>query len=1095
MPCRRRAGHANGLLRGERMMATALDVREFVVRRLREDLVGPTNGRDEIIAGRPSDRYLTGILFPRNAFLSAEEDEKLEADDEEEEVAAADQVALWRTRRPASAGVSFAVRQDGSGTPGLQIDISCAIYRPHESEQTADASQPTDGKPRRMRPTAWKRIPLECSIDLPITLGSRDPAKPFPEFPELELHLRAAREHDSITVTAVLVNQAEQDEALGRDAAEQATLFQVGMTIRASQSCRLVPRPSRSGGTDDEDARITGLIYRNQKEWAAGHTCAAEWDSDGDVIHAIRTSWLPSQTVWSVSPEGAPEFDALRRSATLKPLSANWLAQASPAELTRGLSMLPVAYREWIGRQSVSLAGLSLTPDEQSQAREHLNECERAAARMTDAIRLLGGDSAHSRVLRRAFQLANQSLVLQRQWQNVLQGNHSRDLAWRPFQLAFQLMTLPSLADGSHPDRQVMDLLWFPTGGGKTEAYLGLIATILFLRRLWPQQPLDGLGTAVIMRYTLRTLTAQQFERAAALVCACECLRRGSTAELGNEPLSIGLWVGSDATPNRVADAVQRDADDHSDHRQLVNCPACGKALSWMFEPAGRPKTVKCWCKGGNCVLGSAAQPLPVWTIDELIYEVRPSLLIGTVDKFAQIVRNSRTHRFFGAGRSRPPELIIQDELHLIAGPLGTMTGLYETAIDFLCSNGGACPKVIGSTATIRRASEQVRALFDRSTFQFPPPGIDASDSGFAVRAPDTEVPGRLYLGITSAGRSMKFALQATAASLSQSVFAARTTLGAADAVLDPYFTLVCYFNTLAELGGAMIVIQDDVPASMSEFSRRRQQGVVTEVTRELAEPAEMTSRIGSTDIRDRLQDLKIRAGEEGCIDSLLATNMLSVGVDIPRLGVMLVNGQPKSMAEYIQATSRVGRREPGLVVTLYNHNRARDRSHFETFATWHTALYREVEAASVTPFASRARDRALHAALVALVRHRCAGMLDDPKLTQARRQACGSLVAAIVKRAEAVDARESAAVEAELQRLLDDWQQRTRVEEYWPSRPSDSGLLMGAEDAAAQREAFGEAVNAWPTPNTMRTVEPGTCLRLREFLGADFNDSELVSE
>ena len=1076
-------------------MATALDVREFLVRRLRDDLVGPTNGRDEVIVGRPSDRYLTGILFPRNAFLSEEEDEKLEADDEDEEVAAADQVALWRTRRPASAGVSFAVRQDRNAAPGLRIEISCAIYRPQEPEQTTVESQSADGTSRRKRPMAWKRIPLECSLDLQLALGTSEPAKPFADFPELELHLRAAREHDSVTVTAVLVNQAEQDEALGRDAAEQATLFQVGMTIRATQGCRLVPRPSRSGGADDEDAKITGLIYRNQKEWAAGHTCAAEWDSDGDVIHAIRTAWLPSQTVWSVSPEGAPEFEALRRSSTLKPLSATWLAQASPAELSRGLSLLPAAYREWIGRHSASLGGLSLTPDEQSQAREHLSECERAAARMTEAIGLLGGNSPHSHLLRRAFQLANRALVLQRQWQNTLQGNPSRDLVWRPFQLAFQLMTLPSLADGTHPDRQVMDLLWFPTGGGKTEAYLGLIATILFLRRLWPQTPLDGIGTAVIMRYTLRTLTAQQFERAAALVCACECLRRSAAAELGNEPFSIGLWVGSDATPNRVADAVQRDADDHSDHRQLVNCPACGKVLSWIFEPAGRPKTVKCWCKDARCVLGAAAQPLPVWTIDELIYEVRPSLLIGTVDKFAQIVRNSRTHRFFGAGGSRPPELIIQDELHLIAGPLGTMTGLYETAIDFLCRNGSVCPKVIGSTATIRRASEQVRALFDRSTFQFPPPGVDASDSGFAVRAPDTEVPGRLYLGITSAGRSMKFALQATAASLSQSVFAARSAIGASDEVLDPYFTLVCYFNTLAELGGAMIVIQDDVPASMSEYSRRRQQGEVREVTRELAEPAEMTSRIGSTDIRDRLQDLKIRAGEDGCIDSLLATNMLSVGVDIPRLGVMLVNGQPKSMAEYIQATSRVGRREPGLVVALYNHNRARDRSHFETFATWHTALYREVEAASVTPFASRARDRALHAALVALVRHRCAGMLDDPKLTPARRKACSSLVAAIVKRALAVDARESTAVEAELQRLLDDWEQRSRVEKYWPSLPSEAGLLMGAEEAAAQREAFGDTVNAWPTPNTMRTVEPSTCLRLREFLGADFNDADSIQD
>src|SRR5690606_32244183 len=191
-------------------------------------------------------------------------------------------------------------------------------------------------------------------------------------------------------------------------------------------------------------------------------------------------------------------------------------------------------------------------------------------------------------------------------------------------------------------------------------------------------------------------------------------------------------------------------------------------------------------------------------------------LLIGTIDKFAQIVRRKEVNALFGLNGGTPPDLVLQDELHLISGPLGTIAGLYEVAIDRMFGSGGAHPKIIGSTATIRRASEQVSALFNRKTAQFPPPCLDATDSAFAIV--DQNAPGRLYAGITTAGRSAKFTLQPVAASLLQSAFGGT----ADDKSRDPYWTLVSYFNSLRELGGALVLMQDDVNDSLALLAERR---------------------------------------------------------------------------------------------------------------------------------------------------------------------------------------------------------------------------------------------------------------------------------
>jgi hypothetical protein len=504
-----------------------------------------------------------------------------------------------------------------------------------------------------------------------------------------------------------------------------------------------------------------------------------------------------------------------------------------------------------------------------------------------------------------------------------------------------------------------------------------------------------------------------------------------------------------------------------------MSCPACGSGLEW--EADDDEQIVFCRCVGEPCSLPASFGRIPVITVDDELYRSPPSLLIGTVDKFAQIVRKRETAGLFGRIKQQlPPDLIIQDELHLIAGPLGSLTGLYEAAIDRLCSTAEGPPKIIGSTATIRRAEEQVRAVFDRRVAQFPPPALEASNSCFAKE--DEKDEGRLYVGLTSAGRSEKFALQALSASLLQA--GTDPALGA-DEDRDPYWTLVAYFNSLKVLGGALVLMEDDVRVTVDALSGQR-----GETERRLGSPEELTSRKSSAEIPEILEQLKVPVGDPRCIDVLLATNMLSVGVDIPRLGLMLVNGQPKAMAEYIQATSRVGRRRPGLVFTLYNNGKIRDRAHFEAFSSWHGALYRSVEPSSVTPFAARARDKALHAPLVALVRHLLSPA--SPRIPVEQRGRVKGIIDLIVKRIESVDKAEAVQARQELVQFADDWLNRAEsgdINQYWNDKFFNQSLLMSAELAAARRATGKGPAAAAPTPNSVRNVEPSVAFVLKEIV------------
>ena len=673
--------------------------RDILVRRLQEDLVGPRSS-DEVLMDRPSDVYLTGILWPQRTGMAGEDDDSLaiggssSADDGQDSEAAA--VPVMSIQKPSVAGISFCFTSEG--TAHVRLFCRFARYRFVEDAEKQEKS--------------WRRIGIDVDIEtLELGDGSRffDLGTVNPNAAGAQLHIRCIDGGDRKLATISLINSVNPGE--GRDGLELATMFQTSLRIMPGVGARLVPKPTRRGVPDPgehSDEQSAALLFRNSHEFAAGHTCSAVWDETQGVEAGepstawIETSWLPSSILSGINPSGHSVFAGVNAQGSgMDPLSARSLALASESELRGALELLCKCYGDWIGLQRAKYHGL--TKDEKKTAEANVKICEQVLGRMREAAATI----CDSEDLRHSFQLANFAMHIQHGWDP--DKSKRGELRWRPFQLGFLLLSAPSSALSGHPDRRIMDLLWFPTGGGKTEAYLALIALVAFYRRLDGRT--SGDGVAAIMRYTLRLLTTQQFARSTAMILACEAIRTGRIeaphrARLANcAPFSAGLWVGGDATPNRlsIAWASLQGSKEVASPRQLANCPACHSAIAWNQASVESPVVAS--CTTADCPLQG---PLPVWTVDDDVYRARPTLVVGTVDKFAQIVRNPETNNLFGIGAGAPPDLVIQDELHLISGPLGTVAGTYEAAFDLLFSSGGAMPKVIGSTATIRRASEQV---------------------------------------------------------------------------------------------------------------------------------------------------------------------------------------------------------------------------------------------------------------------------------------------------------------------------------------------------------------------------------------------------
>lgn len=988
---------------------TPLQIRGSLVDALHLDLIGPKvtlGDPNEILPQTPSRWYLTGFLVPTDAddeqrcdptsqdqLDQAAEPLGLDDDDVPEKPAAR------RSYLPSSMGISVLV-------PAAVREID-AIVRYGEYLRV-------EQEEGYIGPQQWKRIPREEVVPVSIgnkAIGSGSVPVPNSRGVELVWSIRSVPdgERDAglpkgtrcLSLFVVNRRKASPDEV--RD---EGFIFQVELQIQSDSS--FIARPNlRSLESDDWDERVADLQYRDCFEFSVGHSVSTESVVEDGQCKTVRTCWLPTAEVEKVAPSKIP-------GVTLGMEDLALLHDGADAQ--KQLGGLVVSYKEWIKKQAALLSGLSKHRKE--TADELLHRANLAADRIQSGIDLLCNPECLE-----AFRIANRTMASQGRRRLALQLKKLPEEvipAWRPFQLAFVLMNLKGIADPASVDRELVDLLFFPTGGGKTEAYLGLAAFTLVLRRL--RHPgLTSAGLSVLMRYTLRLLTLDQLGRAAALICALELERQKDVEKLGEWPFEIGLWVGLAATPNRMG--RKGDTDAHSARRKTIafknddrkpspipleECPWCGekfKSTSFQLVPdPDDPTDLRVSCANRRCEF-SRGNPLPILSVDEPIYRRLPCFMIATVDKFAAMPWTGEVGGFFGrvdrfdsegfygpcnptAGRPLlvdrlpPPDLIVQDELHLISGPLGTMVGLYESALDELATikvDGQQIrPKIIASTATVRRAESQIRALFNRRNVDvFPPPGPDVRDSFFARTHSTKESNARQYVGIASQGRSPKVVMLRVYLALLGAAQRAYHEEGGAktnDNAADPYMTLLGYFNSLRELGGARRLIEDEVRNQLTARGGRKRVGETTGPFRDRTiayEPVELTSRVTTSKVSEAKRRLEQPFKEKDRVDVAIATNMISVGLDISRLGLMVCFGQPKTSSEYIQATSRVGRddQRPGLVITILNIHRPRDRSHYERFATFHESFYRSVEATSVTPFSPRALDRGLAGTLIALVR------------------------------------------------------------------------------------------------------------------------------
>ncbi|MFJ8477432.1 helicase-related protein [Kitasatospora sp. NPDC094011] len=1065
-------------------------VRDRLAAALRLDLLGPVGGEEEILKDdAPVTMYPVGVLFPQETpegTRGNRDDQETDGDDspalvrggEGEEGAVERGVSLANMRRPSSMGLSFAV--DPTTAERIVLHTTAAVYRPEDAEGNPVAAARIEARSTQEQRERWRRVPLdladvEVDVTVPATIRQS-----LAEGLELRVLVRPRGEYGTVTVTATLINCRTVGARELRDA---ACYYQPTLRARAVAS-GVEPFVERrtSSGSHDRELLLSRLLHRHAPGFATGHGCAAVWDWTPPPIGAVTTG---RAAVAEVRTEFVPTHEVLltdsNRAVAVDALSMRGLGVGDPQSVVEALGTLLEGYRAWTDERRAEAEALAGT-EYQETAQEQIEACERALARMSAGVALLS-DPAHARVMR-AFQLANRAMAEQRartSW--VREGkptggpDESKEF-WRPFQICFLLLCLQGIVENDHPDRGVADLLWFPTGGGKTEAYLGLIAFTTFLRRL--EDPSHGGGVTVLMRYTLRLLTLQQFERATALICAMELTRSRHEDELGQEGISVGMWVGRSATPNDLVTAGEKLALLRSGGRsldkenpvQLQACPWCGSRLDASnYEVVPEYARMYVHCPDSDCAF-HRGEGLPVHLVDESVYAAHPTLIIATVDKFASMPWRERTAALFNRDleATRPPELIVQDELHLISGPLGTLTGLYETAVDILADR----PKVIASTATIRRADEQGLHLFNREVCQFPPAGLDSRDSWFAVEASREDKATRRYVGLLTSTTSQSTLLIRTYAALLHQI-----QLGDPDdEVKDAYWTLVGYFNSLRLLSAAELQVLDDVQDRMEQLAAR--DGV--EKPRHPDAVTELSSRAGASEIPKRLKDIERRFPSPDTTDVLLATNMISVGVDIERLGLMAVMGQPQTTAEYIQATSRVGRRHPGMVAVMLNSTRSRDRSHYESFQHFHSALYREVESTSVTPFSARSRDRGLHAVIVALVRLMVPGARDNTAAARIEDfvgEINGAVRDALLERVTSVAPREYTATAAAFDEFVEWWREAADGDPnllYEAHGRSGRSTLLSAFD-----NDLPEGRAGWPTLWSLRDVDASSTFFLEK--------------
>ncbi len=783
----------------------------------------------------------------------------------------------------------------------------------------------------------------------------------------------------------------------------------------------------------DEELNLINFQYRNENSFAIGHGCAVTWNNEKNPTE-LKTTFLPEVDIKNYSNAFRDTFpQELKDITELKNLSI-WTA-LDKNTIIQKLKLFAQEYKNWITDQEKTNADENY----KKSLNGILEKQNRTYERLINNIDFL----SENKTAFKSFLLANTAMYIQMLISNKdLFGKKGIELSeidskfkyndleffkknsfkpnYRPFQLAFFLLNLESIINEDSEDRNnTVDLLWFPTGGGKTEAYLAITAFTIISRRILHGKDSDGVS--VIMRYTLRLLTAQQFERASKLILSLDFLRRYYNQNdeyfFGGDKISIGMWVGASTTPNSYTDALlifkkvfteitKLNNKKTGDYRKantfpITSCSWCGCSLvsknnSGKFD-LGYKATDKIFvtsCLNSDCAFSSE---LPIYFIDDKIYQNPPTLLFATVDKFAMLSHRQEGHRLFNSQDEDklPPDLIIQDELHLLSGPLGSITGLYESVVEILSTKGKRKPKFITSTATTRNTEQQVAMLYGNRLLNiFPPMGATYDDNFFSYVSNESK---RKHIGFMPTGKT---ALNSQIRILGNLLLARielfkyyrlNESLTQEEAVSreNNFWTIVSFYNSLRDVGK----IYNKVPAEISDFLKLLHNRY--QIHKQVygfnyfglaGRTKELTSRIESNSIKKLLNELEMPfnlVAKDGMnfvqnsVDLVLASNMFSVGIDIERLNIMLMNGQPKNVAEYIQASSRVGRNDKGIVINLLDANRSRDKSYFENYVPFNNAYYKFVEPLSVTPFTEIALDKVLASLLVCFVRHKQGLYLD----------------------------------------------------------------------------------------------------------------------
>ncbi|PEK99525.1 helicase [Bacillus sp. AFS017336] len=1028
-----------------------LERRKDLISNLESILIGPIEEK-EILSSKktPNALYLTGKLVPFGSTVEVvnEEDYEIQTNEILDTEKVDEFIANRNPFRASSMGFSFRLNK----LVPINITISWGMYDED-----------------------YERKPITFQLNNII-----------PETKEWQLEepglLRCkVKERDGVFhVSFYLLNGYKRNSY----PLQSEIMFQTKISIKFQDNAilKFVSRADQSNLEDE-------LLYRHVNEYAIGHGVGVDYKFE-DKLCLLETTWLPTAEVPIVEHKVIDGLDTSMMS----------IAKMSKQDLKTNLSKIVDSYTEWVTSEYAKFEGIS--PHLHEVVNDYLLKVKVIIGRIESGINSIVSNERNFK----AFQFANRVMAIQQAQSKVALRYRSTEEriqpvytgTWRLFQLAFIIMNIDGISNPHHNDRDLVDLLWFPTGGGKTEAYLGISAFLIGLRRLngVSHRRETYAGITVMMRYTLRLLTTQQFQRATAMVCAAEFIRQKDALTWGIEPFSIGLWIGQASTPNKIVEAkdkIQQILDGNEvtegNPMQLENCPWCGNPLTahnYHFEDHKQKIT----CSNPECYYASNGG-IPAFTVDEVIYNQVPTILIGTVDKIAQIAWNKRFCELFGwkthyspiegfvndleyksyhlinkqkinteeIDHLIPPELIIQDELHLISGPLGSLTGLYEVAVDYLCQNNRVGPKIIASTATIRGAEEQVKRLFGRKVSQFPLSVTDARDNYFSYQVPLDKKPGRFYLGVCSPGVSGAIHTVHVYAALLSII----RKLEDKDDSIDPYWTVLGYFNTVKELSGTSTKLKDEIPIRIKLLrgQNQKEDQLVSE---------ELTSRKKAAEIPQVLSAIERKYDENG-LDVVLATNMISVGVDIDRLGLMVMHSQPKTASEYIQATSRVGRSYPGLVVTLFNSMRARDLSHFERFKSFHQAMYRFVEPTSVTSFAKGSLERGLTGLVVGMIRQTDFALRKENGAKEfSQTSITEEILEFISKRATSTSEVEFEEIRNEVEKIYTWWEERASVEEKLSYRQDVKHgrvkhLLRGFKEKTNYRFAR-------PTLNSLRNVE-----------------------